>query len=94
MYATFNTEILRDEIARNYRTIDRLTAKLDAGQKLSMAERDALQAAHAANNAQTSVLLDQLAAKGQDFVSIDCGTYSLCYSLEESRWEGFVSTAA
>lgn len=92
MYCTSsgNTEQLKRELATALRTIDKLQA-LDS---LSQGQEDALRASEIYSRTYTDQLLDNALYTGVDFIEIPVGNYSLCYALDNGRWEGFVSRVA
>lgn len=74
--------------------IDALEAKAADGVILGQAQRDALATATATFDRYRGFALEIAERNGVDFVSIPVDAYTINYSHDEGRWEGFVSLAA
>lgn len=72
--------------------VDALQAKAAGGRNpLSEGQRDALACAVATFDRYRGFALDIAERHGVDFVTFACSACSINYTLEGSRWEGFVS---
>lgn len=91
-----NIDLVRiaEEIAHQQRHVDALETLAAAGTALGQAQRDALQTASARIDNDLAFLFSIAERVGVDFLTIPVGSYDLCYALEASRWEGFVSNFA